>query len=128
MTTRGNQNILCFIAAFILAISNRYRTCSVNTGTALQTCHLVLLEQKINSRCQIADNSVFRCHHLRQIQLYCAGLDTKIVQRITCGIGKMFRCVQQCLGRNTAHIQTSATQRLTSVNTGNIHTQLCGAN
>ncbi len=87
---------------------------------------LVLLEQEFHALGQAVDGVILLTHHFLEVQRQLADLDAHIGEILVGFFIKLGR-VQHRLGRNAAHIQAGAAQRLARLDTGRLQTQLACA-
>lgn len=78
----------------------------IGEGTrSLEIFHVVLLEQKFNAFCQTVDGSVLCLHHLLQVELDVADLDSAVFGVVE-DLVVQVRIVEEGFGGNAADIQT----------------------
>jgi hypothetical protein len=121
--SRGDDDIIGLID-FAIDIDLAF---SRDLAVPFKARDFVFLEQKLNALGVGLDDFILKAHHLFEIELYSARLDTEIshvMRRVFVFLGS----AQKSLRRDTAHIQACPAQRLALFHACHFHAELRRSN
>ena len=124
--TGGDQDVLGFMRRRrTLLRRDRDLTGGGNGPPALDPGHLVLLEQVVDSRGQVADHLILVGEHGGDIEVDAVGFNA-MGPETRFGLLIKGRGMQKCLGRDAADVETGAAERPAHLHAGGLKAQLGG--
>ena len=108
--TGGNEDVLATHGLLTTLQQVDLDGVGVDEGAStLDVVDAVLLQQELNTLGQTIDGRVLGLHHLGQVQLHIADLDTALLGVVEDLVVEM-RVVEEGLGRDTADVQASTAE------------------
>jgi hypothetical protein len=87
---------------------------------------LVLLHQEVDAACGLIDHVLLAFDHLADVDLGGGDVDAVLLEVVQ-GVVVVLRRVEECLGRDAAHIEAGATEHGIALDDGGLHAQLGAA-
>lgn len=97
MAASGYQDAVTVIAALIRTIDKADLPRMINACSSLKSGDFIFLEQIVDATCQAGYDVILGRLHPAQIKLRRSNRNAKVSKCPIRCLGKLFRCVEQCL-------------------------------